>query len=316
MKAILKVRLIQVKRELASLGIFRLLFVVSGFIFLAFGFFVKMQDESVRSWIVLAYFSGIVSIQLRRKDFDFLSIYFEKPVLIRFAEYLILSTPLLIILIFNHLWIHIFVLFGGLTILPHITLSQTALPPNTLFRRWIPDTNYEWKGGLRRTLWVFVLIWSLALTTSFFIGSVPVGILILGIIVMGFYEKTEPLIFLLLPELNASQFLLTKIFRHSSLFLFINLPLFIAFLVFHSGLYYIPLFELLIFTILIPYFILVKYTFYHEGSENKGIVQIFASIGILSVFVPFLLPLIVGLSIYFSLKAHQNLKFYLDDFNS
>jgi len=79
---------------------------------------------------------------------------------------------------------------------------------NSIFQKIIHSDNFEWKSGLRKNLFWFVGIWFIGLLNSFFIGSVPIVIFILGTLVLNFYEKHEPLEILIANELNSIKFLI------------------------------------------------------------------------------------------------------------
>jgi hypothetical protein len=86
------------------------------------------------------------------------------------------------------------------------------------------------------------------------------------------------------------------------------------FMVFNAGYYYIILFEYIVLSILLLYSILLKYAYYRPNVKS-GATKIFTNIGVLSILVPFLLPIVLVLIIKFAFQANQNLKFYLDDYN-
>ena len=178
----------------------------------------------------------------------------------------------------------------------------------------IPDDNFEWKAGIRKNLFFFLGIWLIGMATSFFIASVPIAIFILGVIVLNFYEKPEPVQILLANELNTKKFLINKIQNHLIVFAITIVPLILLFIIFNPQYYYIPLIEFTIFSILLVYTILLKYAFYRPKNKS-GATQIFSMIGIISIFIPFFIPIVLILSIKFLIQATNNLKFYLNDFN-
>jgi hypothetical protein len=183
---------------------------------------------------------------------------------------------------------------------------------NSFFQRLIPDDNFEWKSGIRLTLYIFVPLWILGFFCSFFIGSVRVVLFILGIIVIGFYESSESLQILFANNLSPAQFLRKKVWNHLLIFIVVFSPLVLSFVVFHPELYYIPLIELAILTSIFVYKILLKYSFY-KPNEKSPATQLFSNIAIISLFVPILIPVVIGISVRLIFMANKKLKFYLND---
>jgi hypothetical protein len=99
------------------------------------------------------------------------------------------------------------------------------------------------------------------------------------------------------------------------IFSLLSFPLVIAFLAFHSHLWYIVFAEYFLFLSLHFYFIAVKYAFY-VPNEKPGAIEVFTSFGALGIVIPFLLPVVWVLTIWMFFKAKRNLKPYLDDYNS
>lgn len=92
------------------------------------------------------------------------------------------------------------------------------------------------------------------------------------------------------------------------------LPLVLAFVLFHPELWFIPVVEYVLISFILMYAIFLKYAFY---KPNQQLIagQIFTAIGALSLFLPFLIPLVWILSVRFYFKSISNLNPYLDDFN-
>jgi len=201
-----------------------------------------------------------------------------------------------------------------LLVLPFFKISLKKYSINTWFQKQIPNDNFEWKAGIRKNIILFIGVWFIAFITSFFIGSIPIAIFILGIVVMSFYENNESLPMLLAKEQSPKIFLRRKIRNHLLIYLAVMIPLLLSFIVFHLEYYYIPLLEIILFYILIIYNILLKYAFYRPNEKSGG-TQIFSAIGSISVFVPFVLIIVFVLGIKFLFQSLHNLKIYLHDFH-
>jgi hypothetical protein len=94
----------------------------------------------------------------------------------------------------------------------------------------------------------------------------------------------------------------------------ILLPLLLAFVLFHPELWYIPVIELLLISFVLWYAIFLKYAFY-KPMQQLSAGQVFIAIGAMSLFLPFLVPLVWILSVRFYFQSVSNLKPYLNDYN-
>jgi hypothetical protein len=195
-----------------------------------------------------------------------------------------------------------------------LNFSAKRSSVNSVFQKIIPDNIFEWKAGVRKYFFLFIGVWGLGLVSSYFVAGVPIAIFILGVIVISFYEKFEPLQILLANELGAGKFLAFKLRNHLLAFTILITPFVLAYSAFNPQYYYIPLIEILIFAILLIYTILLKYAFYRPDADSAA-TQVFSMIGIVCIFVPIFIPLVLLLSIKFFFQAKKNLNFYLNDFN-
>ena len=311
---ILNIRIKQLFRIVLQIGIIRAIFLLGLLSFLFLYVFVTLSEKSNQEFIVGAYILLLLSIQIKRKDKVFLNIYAKVSQSIFLFEYLLLSLPILIPLIYYGLWTYLLLFTICLIIIPFLKISIKKSSVNSVFQRIIPNENFEWKSGIRKNLIPFIGIWLIGLSTSFFVASVPIVIFVLGMIVLSFYEKPEPLQILLADELGVKRFLIKKIKKHLILFSILIIPLILSFLIFNLEYYYIPLIEYAMFSILLIYTILLKYAFYQPNNKS-GAMQIFTMIGVISLFIPVFIPLILLLSMKFAFQASNNLNFFLNDFN-
>jgi hypothetical protein len=311
---ILNIRIKQLIRIILQIGIIRTIFLLGLFVFILLYIFITLSEKSNQEFIVGVYVLLLLSIQIKRKDKVFLNIYTKVPQSIFLFEYILLSLPILIPLIYYGLWIYLLFFIICLIIIPFLKISIKKSSVNSVFQRIIPNENFEWKSGIRKNLVPFIGIWFIGLSMSFFVASVPIVIFVLGMIVLNFYEKPEPLQILLADELGVKRFLIKKIKKHLILFFILIIPLILSFLIFNLEYYYIPLIEYVMFSILLIYTILLKYAFYQPNNKS-GAMQIFTMIGVISLFIPVFIPLILFLSMKFAFQASNNLNFFLNDFN-
>ncbi len=313
-EAFIKIRLKQFYRGLIGVGLIRIIFLVGLVGFIAFVLFIE-TSKSPDSY----YITGITSlillmVQTKRQDKPFLKTNFDNYRLICLTEYLILASIIIAFLIFHFQWIPLLLLISAIYLIIHLDLKSKQHNLNTRLQQFIPSECFEWKGGVRQILFFLIPLWIIGLCTSFFIGSVPIVLFILGIIPFSFYEKGEPYQMILAYEMGTNQFLFHKIKMQISLFSVLTMPLIAAFLVFHYERWYIPIAEYFIFISLYIYLILTKYAFYEPNRKSTS-AQVFSAIGAFSGIIPVFLPVVWLLSIRFFFKSKENLNIYLNDYN-
>lgn len=313
-KALLIIRLKQFLRALAELGIIRILVLIVIITFTVGILLSYLSQSGYVGYISIGFGLIIFSIQLNRKDKIFLKTHFENFKLALFVEYISLSIPILIcLLVFKH-WIPTSFLLLACFVIPYFNFSYERRTLNTKIQELIPSDAYEWKSGVRRLFFIILPIWILGVSASFFIGSVPIALFLIGISILNFYEKCEPYEMILASETGAKKFLFKKIKLQTILFSVLALPLVFLFVLFHTKNWYIPIVEYLIFIVLHIYFILTKYAFYEPNIKSMP-AQLLSSIGVVAGIVPFLLPIIAILSVRFYIKSIENLNVYLNDYN-
>lgn len=314
LKAFIRIRFKQLFRAIIEIGFFRIIVLIGLITFLGITIFMQTSKPPNSFYVAGITLIFIVLIHTKRQDKLFLRTHFKDFRLILFAEYILLSSPIIVSLIWHFQWIPIAALLFAPGIIVFIDVKPTYRNLNTKLQKLIPDSCFEWKAEIRKTFYATVILWIAALGSSFYIGSVPVAIFVLGIISLSFYEKGEPLQMLIAFEKSANQFLLQKIKLQLVLFSILTLPLIVAFAIFHSENWYIPVAEYLIFISLHIYTILTKYAFYTPNSVSPA-AQTFSAIGAVCGIIPFLLPVVWLLSVRFYFKSWENLNTYLNDYN-
>jgi len=312
--SILQIRIKQVYRAVSDLGLFRTLFVIALIIFLMMALYTYISQAAWSKWISAAYIFTLLLLHIKRPDYRFLKINAVNHHALLFLEYLLLSIPLLICQVYFRFFDLAGITILGLIVIPFVDISYKRKGLNNRLIKAIPDEAFEWKSGIRKYFLFVATAWLAGISTSGYIGSVPAVIIILGLVVINFYGSGEPLTILISPELSPKRFLFRKLLIAQTIISFMILPLVLAFIVFHSELWYIPLIEFLFISFILWYVIFLKYAFYQP---NKQLVagQLFTAIGAMSVFLPFLIPLTCALSVRFYFKSISNLNPYLDDFN-
>lgn len=312
--SLLQIRFKQIYRTASNLGLFRALFVAILLFLLLLAFFTYLGKSGFRNWLTVGYLSGLLSTHLNRPDKQFLIINAQGYNTVFLLDYVFLAIPLLVCQLFYQQFILAPTSAIVIGLIPFINISIQKRSLNNLIINAIPNEAFEWRAGVRK-LFVFVLtIWFLAIIFSWFVATVPVAIFILGVSVFSFYDKGESIAILLSPELKSKRFLLRKITVAQLLFSTLLFPIVITFMIIHPELWYIPLIEFVLFSSILTYIVLLKYSFYRP---NKKLIagQMFSAIGALSVLLPFFIPLVWVLTIRFYFKSVSNLNIYMNDFN-
>lgn len=313
-KSLINIRLKQIYRSLNKVGILRLLVIVVLISFLGAFLYVKSLDIT-GSWIDFAIgLFGVSLVHFNRTDMRFLKSITQNYRFILFVEYLLIASPVLFFLFIHLQWIPGLILLAFLVTVPGAELKQRRTL-NTKIQRLIPAKCLEWKSGVRKHFLVLIPVWILGFTTSFFIGSVPIALFVIGFITMSFYESGESYPMLIAFEMAPTRFISLKIKLHLALFSALAFPLIAAFCLFHIDNWYIPVIIYLIFISLSIYWIILKYAFY-EPNSKLPVGQILGAIGILGALIPFILPVVWIFSVLYYFKSEENLNIYLHDYNS
>jgi hypothetical protein len=313
-QSFINIRIKQILRSSKGLGLIRII-VLTGLLGIAgYGLFTQTRDTPNSFYSIGIYLTIITLVHISRSDGRFLKIHFNNFKLIFLIEYLLLLLPLFACLIYHKHWISVISVSACTSIVVNIDFKIKQKSLNTSIQRLIPSDCFEWKGGVRKTFALIVVLWIVGLGTSFFVGSVPIVLLVLGILPWSFYEKDEPLQMILAYEMGPDKFLIHKIKMQLSLFTILSLPLIFSFLIFHPDKWYIPIAEFLIFTTSHIYIILTKYAFYQPNNKSSG-AKAWVAIGAMGLIIPVLIPVVWLLSIRFYFKSKETLKFYLNDYN-
>jgi len=314
-EAFIKIRFKQFYRWTIEMGLIRLIFLIGLLGFIAFILFKQTSKIPNAYYVSGAFLLMVILIHIKRQDKIFLKIHFINYKLIYLAEYLLLIIPVIVSLIYHFQWIIAVSILCAIGAIVNIDIKKPKQRNlNTKLQQLIPYDCFEWKAGIRKTLFLIITFWMIGLSTSFFIGSVPIVIFILGILPLGFYEKGEPLQMVLAYEMGSNKFLFHKIKMQTILFSVLSIPLMVGFMIFHFERWYIPIAEYFIFISLHTYVILAKYAFY-EPNKKSGALQLFGIIGVMGTIIPVLIPVVWLLSIRFYFKSRKNLNFYLNDYN-
>lgn len=313
-KVVARIRLLQFARIMNSLGIGRFFFLVFLYFFFSAATYTYSRTVDGSYLLSAIYLSVIFAIHFKRDDHIFLKSQVKSYRLVYFQEYTAIALPLIVSNVIHGHQSNIIILVVTLVLTPFVSVKKPGYTINTSIQKWIPPTLYEWKSGVRTTFFYLSITWISSLATSFWIGSVPIAIIIIGLIVTNFNSKMESLAMLLSFESSAKNLLCKKVLQNLQVYSIIVIPLVGAFLIQHSSYWYIVLILYALSSLIVVYSILVKYAFY-EPSENVTANQSIVTLGATSIILPALLPVTIILLIRFYFKAIKNLNFYLNDYN-
>jgi hypothetical protein len=277
----------------------------------------KLISSEKNSYPVASlYLLLILMIHLRRNDKNFLKINIFRFQAVYLAEYLLLSSPLLICILLYGRWLALLYVTVGILFISAIdyNFSTRRKTFNAGISKRIPADMYEWKAGVRRNLVSLLIIYGLGICLSYFVVAILVAMGFIGLIILDFFTANESWQILLSFEKSPKKLLFHKIKRHALLYAIINLPLVILFMLFHSGLWYIPVIGFIILLSIHIYMITIKFAFFRMDGNN-GTNAILQFIGIVIGIIPVTTPLLLLFSVYFFEKACTNLKPLLHDFD-
>lgn len=312
--SLIKIRFLQVGREIQYLGLFRAMVLLVIVLLLAAMLFLQTASLTGAVYASAVVLLLIFLLHSKRKDKQFLRMASGYHKWVIFAEYILGSLLLTVPLLIHGFWLVAlaFVLLTGMIIQADISTGNFVYA-GWLLRR-IPDDCFEWKSGLRKQFVLLAIIWISGVLLSFYLAAVPVAMFFSGLIFMSFFENGEPYQMVIAFEMSPGRFLWHKIKWQLALVTIFFVPLAAAFMVFFLKLWYVPLIILAAFYLLLIYTVVVKYAFYEPDSRSYA-AQVFVAIGIFGMIIPVFAPLVLFLAIWFYQKSLKKLKFYLDDYH-
>lgn len=310
-KTLLYIRARQIKREVDSLGLYLIIFIIIAAVFSLVTFF--QYKNAQQAWFVVALLSiACLAIQYNRKDKQFIYKQLHKPHLQIFLEYLILTLPFSITSLFTKNW---FCFPALVLVLICITFLKFQFKHKAVFKhlsRLIPASNFEWISGIRKQFIPFISFYLLAVAFCW-VRILPLILLwLLTIIISSFYLENEPLHILREGNKRANRFLLNKIKSNIKYILILYLFPVIINAFFVREFLMITLFFIPVQIALVCFAVSLKYCTYKPQTSQLGNNIAFSIVALLSA-MPYFLPIPVILSIVYFYKAENNLKTYLHD---
>jgi hypothetical protein len=305
-----EIRLKQVKRELSALGLIYSL-VIAAVLFFA----IKATVVSVTTFRSQLIFSLIWSallptIHFSRKDIRFLEITKKSTFKFLFTDYFLLSLIPICILCYCGGFLAAGVLLIIAIAVCFIPVSQKSRKSALAESNFIPNYLIEWKSGIRKSnKYFFLVLYILGLTLSFLPFFSLFACWIITGIICGFYQSFEPRNQLRFHHSEPKNYLNYKIKIAAISYLKIIAPLMFIYLLFHPDQWIIILTALFLFLCILVFTLVAKYAYYSPG-ETSGPHQIYFTIGLLSLFIPFMVPIPLVLTMTHYRKAIKRLTPY------
>jgi hypothetical protein len=312
--SLLIIRLKQLIRSLRHVGPIRILILLAIVALGILMIYENTSDSPTVYFTLTLYILTILFIHAKRVDRTFLGIIGINSRFAMLVEYAFLSVPLLLILMLHKQWLPILLLVVLLPMVVQLNPKLKIYTLNTWLQRQIPNSYFEWKSGARRYLLAGIIVWLAGLSTSFYLGSIPLVIIFLGVITLSFYEVCEPLPMVLALEKPFNKFIKHKIASSLLMVNAIYLPLVVLQLLLHPEYWYIPLGLVFLISNLHAYAVLVKYAFYNPNSKRSA-PQLFVAVGFAGLLFPFIIPMVWLLCIWFYFKSKLLLTPSLNDYN-
>lgn len=260
------------------------------------------------------YIWGVFTVLLfsfhgRRKDINFCHLILPDPRRLFITEYLLLFSPLVLLSLITQTY-----LLAALYVISPVSIALIPRRRRTNFVASVPEklSNGELEiiSFLRRR---FLLV-SILIMASLVFCHVPffsLFILLLLVLTIGnAYQENEPLNMLFLPERSAKKYIWMKVGAGYVLYLKLSIPTLVLYSVFNFDTAYFIVIPLLAGLVGIMLSVFVKYSLYRP--HNGGIViPLTASIGMVGIVVPLLMPIPLLMAWKYYYSAIDNLKNYL-----
>lgn len=297
----------RIYRIFGEIGLLRAIFLLSIFVALCWGLFktILFYQPKHIPLIILVFF--ITSLHLGRNDKRFIRLAGINRFRLFLVQYLRILAPFIVIFLYANSIFYALALFIFPFLIAPVNFTLQPGKIKAIHLNFIPPKSFEWKSGIRKNLFILVILYLIILILSAHYIALVAGVIIQGLIVTTFYYECEPPFILLAGKRSAGKFLTNKIKESLTIFLVYISPFLVLSMIFHLH-YIIFIFTAVIVAfILISFAIALKYALYVPGANLKNNAIIISFITV-CFFFPFLMPLpLIFLTVYYR-KAIKNLK--------
>ena len=312
MQNLLKIRLLQLYRELGKSGWWAVL--VALIIYLAI--VIKITRPSVvllqGSELILFFVMALFSINSLRNDKRLLKqIFPDNYKKYLFVEYALFSLPFTIPYLFSSFKIGIIISLISCFIITQLDISVKINLKNQaiILKKFISPNNFEWIAGMRKSQYLIIVLYIFGIVISYwhFAGFITLGVITFAF--STFYDNCESQFILTLEANNSRDFIVSKLKMHLWQYTKFLLPFLFCYFIHYPEKYifYLPL--LLVYYANFIVFILNKYKSYIPNSHLSSNMVI-AGLCFAGMFLPYLFPISFVLIFIFYRKSIHNLKDY------
>jgi len=315
MFSLLIIRFCQLKRILSSIGVFRLIIIIllSLLVIAAINFY-SSDTHSIKI-VLISYVLIILYIHFNRNDKAFIYRHLKQPIISIFLEYLTFSLPIIIILTIYKPLTFPFILFA-LLFISSLNINTSKRSRNNKILKKIPTGDFEWISGFRKYYYSIMLLYIISIFLSFIPFASLVCSTAITIVVISFYDETEPRNLIEIFQLSTRKFLLFKVFSAIKLYMIIIIPLLSFYLIFNVVHWYICIYFLLNSMLTVSYSVLLKYSSYSYQTASNSVNPILKGIAAVNIILPVVfVPLVFLLNFYLFFKSFSNLNPILNDFD-
>lgn len=311
MLPLLKIRLIQIKRELNDVG--PGIFLILGLLWcLIYGAYITFQKTPDAYYLTAFLFFICLSIQAKRKDKSFVYNHIDNPQRAIYLEYIVLTFPFAIPSLLTSNWFCYPLLLIALSIIPLLKYSPKQKTYFKNISSIIPPSNFEWISGFRKSFFYLIPLYLLAIGLCWFRFLPLILLWFITVTIASFYNECEPLHILREGDLISKTFLKQKLFQHSKLIVLLYSPILIVNTAFNFEYWFVNLLFIPTQVALLCFSICLKYSNY-QPNKNAIVTNILLALVSVGSIIPYFLPIPLLMTLDYYTKAKNNLNNYLND---
>lgn len=311
MTTLLKIRFIQIKRELDNAGpsILVIFGIVIFLVYAAYETFKKMPDAF---YLTAALYFICLLIQFYRRDKTFAYNHIHKAHSAFYSEYFVLTFPFAVPCLFTANWFCYPLLVAALYTIPFLkyTFKKRAYFKN--ISSLVPASSFELISGFRKSFLYIIPLYVLAMGFCWVRIFPLFALWFITVTIASFYKECEPQHILKEGGLLPKEFLHRKMFQNAKWLLLLYAPVLLLNTIFNPDCWLINLLFIPTQIALLWFSICLKYSNY-QPNKNSIANNTILSLVSLGCIVPYLLPIPILMAFDFYRKAKNNLDNYLYD---
>lgn len=300
-----KFRIKQLVRELGALGWFYAVLISISCIFLFYLSWITCGTKEHIMYSVPIFMPALLRFYHRR-DITFLRELHRLSGILIFTEYIILISPVIIIGVLKD--VHELIIGGiALPVLFSVfPIKHTTNHGSGIRIRIVPRDAFEWKAGIRKNRVFLALLFMLSLLLSPYYAVSLVALWLAHVTFITFQQTNEGSDILRTFNPSAAQTLKSKLLKSILLEGLYFLPALLFYAAFHPSQVIIAIAFLILTSISLTATIITKYCYYTPG-ENGQAASLLQTLHMVSIVIPFLIPLPLIYSLLQYHRARNNL---------